>query len=109
MKIVDGENAYVFPFESSEWTDDMIRRIVNVPKFEYKHDNEEIIKQWVKILGKRNTNIKYEPVIEMAVKVRMDYFDIQLQKALRANDVVMMLPERAMELREKGFVTILGE
>lgn len=109
MKIVDGENAYVFPFEASEWTDDMIRRIATIPKFKYKHDNDEIIKQWVKILGKRNTNMKYEPVEEVAVKVRMDYFDIQLQRTLRANNVVMMLPERATELRDKGFVTILGE
>lgn len=107
MKIVDGENAYVFDFDTSKWTDEQLKRIVQIPQFEYKHDNEAIIKQWCKILGNKKPQKNYIPKNEIMVIVQRPYFDIQLQKPMATNDTLLMPTARANELQEKGFVRIL--
>ena len=109
MKIVDGENAYVFPYDLSEWTDDMIKRIVQIPQFEYKHDNASIVKQWCELLGKSNSKNDYMPLTEILVTVKIEYYDLQLKKKLKAKEKIVMSYDRALELRDKGLVEILGE
>lgn len=108
MKIVDGENAYVFPFEVSEWTDDMIKRIVQIPQFEYKHDNEAIVKQWRTLLGKSKPKGNYKPISQVEVIVSQEYFDLQLKETLKPKEKRIMPLQRAIELKEKGLVEITG-
>ena len=108
MKIVDGENAYVFPFEVSEWTDDMIKRIVQIPQFDYKHDNEAIVKQWRTLLGKSKPKGNYKPISQVEVIVSQEYFDLQLKETLKPKDKKIMPLQRAIELKDKGLVEITG-
>lgn len=108
MKIVDGKNAYVFPFEVSEWTDEMIKRIVQIPQFDYKHDNEAIVKQWRTLLGKSNPKGNYKPVSQVEVIVSQEYFDLRLKENMRPKEHRIMPLERAKELQDKGLVEITG-
>lgn len=110
MGIEDGKNGYVFPFDASEWTDDMMKRIVQIPqfKYEYEKENENIKKAWMKILGKPKKKSDYKPIEELIVTVKREYFDIKMQKAMRAKEIAFMSPDRAYDLRDKGFVEIIG-
>ena len=104
MKIVDGENAYIVPFDVEKFD---VKKILNIPKFEYKYDNAKIIKQWRKLLGNTTPKGDYVPSKEVFVIVNMDYFDIKLNETLHINNRRQMPYERAMELRDKGFVRII--
>ena len=110
MGIEDGKNGYVFPFDASEWTDDMMKRIVQIPqfKYEYEKENENIKKAWKKILGKPKKKSDYKPIEELSVMVKREYFDIKMQKAMRVKETAFMSPDRAYDLRDKGFVEIIG-
>ena len=109
MNIVDGENAYIFPFDTDEWTDDMFMRIVQIPQFNYKYDNFAIIKQWKKLLGNSKPKGDYKPLSELPVVVVQEYYDLQLKENLKEKEQRIMSFDRAMELKAKGLVEIQGE
>lgn len=104
MGIKEGVNAHIVPFEVEKFD---VQKILDVPKFEYKHDNEKIIKQWRKLLGNTKPKHDYVPVEELLVSVTTEYFDMRLNEVLHINDKIAMPVERAMDLKNKGFVRIV--
>ena len=105
MRIEDGKNGYIVPFEVNEFD---VEKILKVPKFEYKQDNKKIIEQWRTLLGDSKPQGDYKPVDVVVVTVIREYKDIVLDKVLRVDDIQTMQYERAMELVEKGFVQIIS-
>lgn len=105
MGIVDGQNGYIVPFEVEGFD---VKKILKIPKFEYKHDNEGIIKQWRKLLGDTTPKHDYEPQKEVEVEVIVHYRDIQLDQDMQPKTRCKMKMLRALELQGLGFVRILG-
>lgn len=104
MRIKDGENAYIVPFEVEGFD---VKKILNVPTFEYEYDNDEIVKQWRKLLGRKKPKGGYKPIQEVAVIVTRSYHDIQMNKPLMKDTRVVMPYGRAMDLQDKGFVRLV--
>ena len=100
MGIEEGKNGYYIPFDM----DFDIKKILQVPKFEYEYSNDMIVAQWKKLF-------KQEPPEKKLVKVRVTfkkYYDVILKKEFYAGDIVEMLPDRARYLQdEKKLVEIL--
>jgi hypothetical protein len=100
MGIEEGKNGYYIPFDM----DFDIKKILQVPEFEYEYSNDMIVAQWKKLF-------KQKPPEKKLVKVRVTfkkYYDVILKKEFYAGDIVEMLPDRARYLQdEKKLVEIL--
>ena len=100
--VIDGKNGYVVPFDM----DFDVKKLLNVPQFEYEYDNEPIINQWRELLG--NTKPKGDYVIYKQkirpVRVISDYRDIELNMDLHSGDVLEMREERIYYLESMGLV-----
>jgi glycosyltransferase involved in cell wall biosynthesis len=104
MGIVDGQNAYVVPFDLEGFD---VKKILSVPKFNYEHDNAEIINQWRNLLGNTKPTGNYKPKPEVNVEVIVQYRDLQLDETLPIGTRRVMKFARALELQGLGFVRIL--
>lgn len=52
---VDGKTGYVIPFDM----DFDVNMLLNVPRFEFRYDNQKIVKQWRKLLDKPGFGLRY--------------------------------------------------
>ena len=107
MNIIHGENAYVFDFDVTKWTDEQIKQIVHIPQFKYKHDNEQIIQQWRKLLGDSKPARNYKPKKSVQVLVVKEYRDMQREELMKPGTRCEMKYARALDLQGCGFVRIL--
>jgi hypothetical protein len=104
MGIIDGENAYIVPFEVDGFD---VKKILKIPKFDYKHDNAEIVKQWRKLLGNSKPKGDYKPKKEVTVEVIREYRDMQLNELMKVKTRCKMKFIRALELQNLGFVRMV--
>ena len=105
MGIVDGKNAYVVPFEVDGFD---VKKILRVPRFEYKHDNDGIIKQWRELLGDTKPTKSYQPKKNVTVEIMTEYKDIQRNELMKPNTRCTMKYARALDLQGLGFVKIIN-
>lgn len=104
MRILDGVNSYVVPFEVEGFD---IKKILKHPSFSYNHDNRAIVNKWRKLLGDSKPKGDYKPMESVTVVVTREYRDMQLNETLSVKAVRQMPYERALELVSKGFVRIV--
>lgn len=104
MQIVDGENAYIVPFEVDGFD---VNKILEIPKFDYIHNNAEIIKQWRGLLGDTKPKHDYKPKKDVLVEVIVEYKDLQRNELMKIGTKCSMKYPRALELQAKGFVRML--
>lgn len=93
----DGKTGYVIPFDM----DFDVKKLLNVPKFEYKYDNESIIKQWRKILGNTKPISNYKPPESILVEITYSYKDLVLGRQMHVGDIVEMSPDRVRVIVDK--------
>lgn len=105
MGIVDGLNSYIVPFEVDGFD---VKKILNLPKFEYRHDNAGIVKQWRELLGNTKPKGGYKPKKELEVEVIREYRDVQRGELMKLNSSFIAPYERALELQNLGFVRIIN-
>lgn len=105
MGIVDGLNSYIVPFEVDGFD---VKKILDIPKFEYKHDNAGIIKQWRELLGNTKPKGGYKPKKEAEVEVIREYRDMQRGELMKLNSRFTAPYGRALELQNLGFVRIIN-
>ena len=90
----DGKMGYILP-------NDMnfdINQLLNVPKFEYKYDNDKVISQWRELIGDlRPTPGFYEGQVKVRACIR-EYTDMQLNKNFYYGDEYIVSRSRADEL-----------
>jgi len=104
MGIIDGENAYIVPFEVEGFD---VKKILKIPKFEYKHDNASIVKQWRDLLGNSKPTRKYKPKKEVEIETVKEYKDLQLGELMKIGTRRKMKYPRALELQNLGFIRIV--
>ena len=96
MGIKNGENGYILPFNMNNI--DVKQIYEKIPKFTFKAPTD-IYDQL--LIDSKST---YKPDKPIKVKVIRNYFDIELQKHLKINDIIEITRERAEELlnHERG-------
>ena len=84
----DGKTGYVIPYDM----DFDVEKILTIPKFEFKYDNDSIIDQWKDLLSKP------PQAKDTKVKVLRKFFDKQEQRYRYIGDVFYCKKSRANEL-----------
>lgn len=101
--IEDGKNGYIVPFDM----DFDVKKLLDVPQFEYQYDNEPIKKQWVDIIGISKPMFEYEPKPQNVVRIKMPYYDIALNKTLQPGEEYIMPQDRIDIVVGKGLAELL--
>lgn len=104
MGIVDGLNSYVVPFDVDGFD---VKKILQIPEFEYLHDNEGIVAEWRGILGNTRPKGGYKPKKEVEVIVTKEYKDLQRGELMKIGTHFITKLVRAYELQGLGFVKII--
>lgn len=97
MGIRDGMNGYVIPFDMQF----DVKRLLNVPRFDYNYDNDKIFNQWKSIVGepiKRTTSLCPKSLI----KVTKPYIDMTLNKNFKKGEEIVVTEKRAKDIIGAG-------
>lgn len=104
--VQDGLNAYIVPFDM----DFDVNILLDVPTFKYKRLNTTSIKKWRSILGNSEPKHDYKPDIsKITVKIIKTYYDMNLDRTLKPEEVVLMDKDRAELIQNKGYGRIIYE
>ena len=101
----DGENGYVVPFDIVTDT----TRFLDIPSFDYHYDNKPLVRKWRKLLGNTKPKRTYDPSVSRKVRIKMQYFDIYLNRVLNPGDVVVMPKERVDEVLNANAAELVEE
>lgn len=94
MGIEDGKNGYIIPFDMGF----DVTRIRKIPKFKYEYSNEEIKKEWEKLMKKHKPKKK-----GIRVRVMTTYQDTELKRLVSAGETITVSKERAERIINAGF------
>ena len=92
----ENEDGYIVPFDMEDVNPE---RFLEIPQSaRYRGDtNEQIAKQWVKLLGKSKPTGEYlKQGNFVQLEIIENYFDMELGKELKVGDVVTMRKARAL-------------
>lgn len=98
MKIKDGKNGYIIPFDMNF----DVHCLLNVPRFEYKYDNDKIREQWERIF---KGYAKPKKKKGMQIRVIMTYNDIFFGRMMQPGEIVTMSLDRAKIIIDHGYGT----
>ena len=100
----DGKMGYILP----ENMDFDVSELLNVPKFEYKYDNDKVIKQWRELIGDLTpTRGFYDGQVKVRAILK-EYTDMQLNRNFYQGDEYIVSRARADELTyQLGFTEIV--
>lgn len=84
MGIQDGINGYIVPFDM-EFD---VKRLLDVPSFEYSYDLTKQIKKWRTILGNTRPKNIYNPESMVLVRAVCRYDDIQLGRTIEQGTIL---------------------
>ena len=101
--VIDGETGYIIPFD----LDFDVKKLLDVPKFEDKHENESIIKQWREILGTKKPLHNYNPNELVTIKATNEYYDTEQRRDIHKNEIYKVSRTRASTIMAAGFCQIL--
>ena len=93
------KNGYVVPFDM----DFDVKKLLNVPKFEFKKTNTESIRKWRTILGDKKPKHDYIPKNLTMITATMDYYDTELKRAIKRGEEVMVTEDRAEMIKNAGY------
>lgn len=104
LGVVDGENGYIVPFSM----DFDVRKLLDIPEFEYAYNNKDIVSKWRKILGDSKPKHNYVPpkYVDVIVVIQ-EYRDMVLNRSVYQGERIAMPYDRAMMLEDRGFVNIV--
>lgn len=103
LKVKDGENGYIIPFDMKFDTE----KLLDIPKFKYKYNNGSWVSKWKTLLGNTKPKGDYEPQDMNIVKVTKRYKDLRLDRVLNVGEEVLMPTQRAKDVERAGFGKIM--
>lgn len=95
LGIQEGVHGYTVPFDVDGFD---VQKLLDVPQFEYKRNNNAVVKQWRKLLGSTKPKHTYKPEDKVLFEVTKRYRDIQLDRVLDIGEKVRMHRSRAESL-----------
>lgn len=96
---VDGETGYVIPFDMNF----DVRKLLQVPEFEFSYDNDAIIRAWRKLLGKKKPKKQYKPDQLVEIVCIGKYHDNELSRTVRIGEKLKVTQKRAQVICSAGF------
>ena len=96
---VEGVHGYTVPFDMNF----DVRKLLNVPKFDFEYDNDSIIRQWKEILGKPKTKNTYKPQNEVTIRCNRKYFDNELHRIVKIGEKLKVTEQRAAKICGAGY------
>lgn len=100
----EGINGYTVPFEIDGADVEKFYHQRLKGKFNYKYDNETLIKQWREILGDTVPTHKYNPSLEFKdVQIIKDYKDLELNRMVKTGEIITMRNARAIDIVNGGY------
>ena len=96
---VEGETGYTVPFDMSF----DVKKLLDVPEFEFKYDNYAIIKQWRDILGNTKPKKKYKPEKQVMIVCTHKYHDSNLARIVRIGEYLKVTEQRAAQICGAGY------
>lgn len=104
LGFVDEKMGYILPHDM----DFDVERILNVPKFDYKYDNDKVIEEWRELLGDSKPTPNY---YSGQVKVRCiidKYTDMKLGRdVLKGEEYLVSIPRADSLVYDYGFVEVI--
>lgn len=98
MGIEDGKNGYIIPLDMGF----DVARLHKVPQFEYEYPNDDIKKEWQKLMRKQKPKKN-----GIRVRITTTYNDTELKRLVSAGEVVTVSKERAEKIKNAGFGEVL--
>lgn len=95
---VDGVHGYTVPFNIAD--EQNISKILKLPVFDYKYDNDKRIKQWQRILGKTTRKNRSRTMKEILIEIT--YYDTVYERRFYPGDVIKVTESRAKEIINAG-------
>lgn len=97
----EGVNGYTVPFEVKGFD---VKKLLNIPKFEYKRDNAAIVKQWRALLGNTKPTKKNKPKGKLVeIRVIRQYTDMSLGRIVNTGEHIKTTPQRAKTICDAGY------
>lgn len=109
--IVDGKNGYILPFDM----DFDVKKLLNVPKFNFKYNNDKILQQWMTLLAKKKPKPKQRKECKETkpesrtyhIRALSKFWDIRLNVWKYPGDVWEVSEERMRDLLNKGLAEVV--
>ena len=95
----DGKHGYIVPFDMNF----DVKKLLDIPKVEYKRSNTESIKKWRSLLGNTEPKHDYEPEQIINVEVIKNYYDTLMERKLSPGEVISVDIGRAEQIIGAGF------
>ena len=98
LGVIDGVNGYIVPFDM----DFDVKKLLNVPKFDFEWDNKPLIEKWDKILTKKPKKKKIKDG-DTEIKIVRDCYDTENKRNLRAGEIITVSKLRADRFIQIGY------
>ena len=98
LGVKDGINGYIVPFDMNF----DVKKLLNVPKFEFDWDNKPLIEKWDKILTKKPKKKKVCDG-DTTIKIVRDCYDSVNKRDLKAGEQITVPKLRADKIVNLGF------
>lgn len=95
----DGKNGYVIPYDM----DFNVKKLLKIPKFEFKNDNETVINQWKTILGDKEPKRTYKPKKMTTIICTHKYRDSELERIVKVGEHLRVTEQRAAKICGAGY------
>lgn len=100
------KHGYIVPFNLEGFD---FKKLLEIPKVNYKYDNAKRIKQWRNVLGDTKPKGGYIPGKSIVrVRATREYFDLELNRAVRRREEFDVTEERGHDLEAKQLAQIIG-
>lgn len=90
----DGKTGYVIPYDM----DFDVKKLLNVPQFDFNYDNDSIIKQWRELLGNTKPRQTYKPDELVEIECICKYHDNILEKMIKPGERLKVTAQRAAQI-----------
>lgn len=109
--IKDGVNGYILPFDMNF----DVKKLLNVPKFNFKYNNDRILQQWMTLLAKKKPKPKQPKECKETkpegrtyhIRALSKFWDIRLKAWKYPGDVWEVSEERMRDLLNKGLAEVV--
>lgn len=92
--VIDGKTGYVIPFDM----DFDVTRLLEIPRFNFRYNNKERIKQWRELLGDTVPTREYTPEDNVLVEVTRNFTDKYTKQKHKEGEQLVISRERVEEI-----------
>lgn len=96
---IDGVHGHLVPFDMNF----DVNKLLKVPKFRFKYDNDSIVEQWTEILGDAQPMLPYKPTELVGVICTEKYYDKDLGRTIMPGEHIKVTEQRAAIICGAGF------